>query len=225
MDRRVWIVAVALAAAGSLPGCDRMYYGTMKKFGWEKRDILISRVRDARKAQQDAQQEFKTALDRFREVVSVEGGALEDKYEKLDGQLRRAEDRAKAVHDRVKSVRDVSDDLFKEWRKELGQYRNKDLRAESEREMRATRRRTDAVLASMQRAEARLEPVLQPLRDRVLFLKHNLNAKALGALGNELSGVEGNVDALVADLQRSIADADAFLVEMEREQASGSGDS
>jgi hypothetical protein len=50
-------------------------------------------------------------------------------------------------------------------------------------------------------------------------MQHNLNAKALGALTNELSEVEGDVDALLAGLQQSIADADAFLVELEREQA------
>jgi hypothetical protein len=225
MNRRLWILGVALAAAVTAPACERVYYGTMKKFGYEKRDILISRVRDARKAQQEAQQEFRTALDRFREVVGVEGGALEDKYEKLNGQLERAEDRARAVHDRVTSVREVSDDLFNEWRKELSKYENRQLRAESERELRETRRRTETLLASMQRAEKRIEPVLQPLRDRVLFLKHNLNAKALGALTRELSEVEGNVDSLVADLQQSIADADAFLTEMEREQAAAGGES
>jgi hypothetical protein len=32
-------------------GCDRVYYSTMKKFGMEKRDILVDRVRDAQKAQ------------------------------------------------------------------------------------------------------------------------------------------------------------------------------
>jgi len=67
-----------------------MYYGAMEKFGYEKRDILIDRVKDAQKSQQDAQEEFKTALQRFREVVDVDGGTLEQKYEKLDGELKRA---------------------------------------------------------------------------------------------------------------------------------------
>ena len=56
--------------------------------------------------------------------------------------------------------------------------------------------------------------MLRPLRDRVLFLKHNLNAKALGALTSELTSVEGNVDALVSELQQAIAEADAYLAEM-----------
>ncbi len=219
MVRRLpFLVAVLALAAGLTAGCDRVYYGTMKKFGVEKRDILIDRVRDARKAQHEAQEEFKTALERFREVVEVDGGTLEKKYDQLNGQLERADRRARTVHDRIKSVEDVADDLFKEWRKELGQYTDRGMRAESERELQATRKRTDALIAAMRRSEQRIDPVLRPLRDRVLFLKHNLNAKALGALTSELTAVEGNVDELVAELQTAIAEADAYLKEMETQE-------
>ena len=216
--RHLGRVALLVAAVSALGGCDRLYYGTMKKFGYEKRDILIGRVRDARKAQSEAQEEFKSALDRFREVVGAEGGKLEDKYEKLNGELKRAEDRANAVHDRVKAVSDVADDLFKEWEKELGQYSDRRMRAESEKELRVTRERTEGLIAAMQRSEKRIDPVLRPLRDRVLFLKHNLNAKALGGLTGELTSIQGDVDALVADLQASVAEADGFIKTMQAEQ-------
>jgi DUF2959 family protein len=208
------LVVLAGAAAGA--GCGSMYYRTMKKFGWEKRDILVKRVKEARESQEDAQKEFKTALERFREIVAVDGGSLEDKYNKLNDELKRSENRASNVKDRVDSVRNVSKDLFKEWQGELDKYSDRELRQESERQLRETRARTDALIASMTRAQKRVEPVLQPLRDRVLFLKHNLNARALGALTRELDGVSENVDALVADLQKSIAEADAFLAEMDR---------
>ena len=209
------LIIVVLVA----PSCRRVYYGAMEKFGYEKRDILIDRVKDAQKSQQDAQEEFKTALQRFREVVDVDGGTLEQKYEKLDGELKRAEDRAKKVDDRVKAVKQVSKDLFSEWQKELGNYSNRQMRAESERQLRGTKQRTEALIKSMEKAQARIEPVLTPLRDRVLFLKHNLNAKALGALTKELTTVQGDVDLLVADLQQSISEADAYLKDMEKEQA------
>ena len=131
--RRVGLVLL-VAAVSALAACDRVYYGTMKKFGYEKRDILIGRVREARKAQSEAQEEFKSALDRFREVVGTEGGSLEDKYEKLNRELQRSEDRAKSVHDRVKAVHDVAEDLFKEWEKELAQVQEpRDARRERAR--------------------------------------------------------------------------------------------
>ena len=146
----------------------------------------------------------------------MDGGELEKTYDRLNGQLERSEDRARDVRERIQGVRDVSKDLCKEWQDELGKYSDRGLRAESERELRETRRRTDALIASMSRVEKRIDPVLRPLRDRVLFLKHNLNARALGAIAKELTAVSADVDALVADMQTAIGEADAYLKAMEQ---------
>ena len=213
------LAVVVIAASVAAAGCDSIYYKAMRKIGKEKRDILVSRVKDARRSQAEAQTEFKSALERFQEIVQVDGSPLEEKYKKLNDELERSEDRAKQVKDRIDAVRNVSKDLFKEWKDELEKYSDRALRQESERELRETRRRTDALIASMARAHARVGPILQPLRDRVLFLKHNLNARALGALTRELGTVRTGVDELVADMQRSVADADAFIADMERESA------
>jgi hypothetical protein len=187
----------------------------------EKRDILVDRVREAQQAQSEAKEEFQTALERFKAVIDVEDSSLERKYETLSRELERSEDKAKRVRDRVKAVRDVADDLFNEWQKELGKYSDRSLRAESERDLRETKRRADGLIASMRRAESRIEPVLTPLRDRVLFLKHNLNARAIGALGQELTAIGGDVDSLVAELETAIKDADTFIKEMDTEGATG----
>jgi hypothetical protein len=216
--RGLALILIAATATFGV-GCDAIYYRTMKKFGKEKRDILVGRVKDARASQAEAQTEFKSALERFQHIVQVDGSSLEDKYKKLDDELQRSEDRARKVKDRIDAVRNVSKDLFKEWNNELGKYSDRALRQESERELRETKRRTDALIASMARAHARVEPILRPLRDRVLFLKHNLNARALGALTRELGTVRTGVDELVADMQRSIAESDAFIADMERDEA------
>ena len=113
----------------------------------------------------------------------------------------------------------MADDLFKEWEKELSQYKNREMKAESERELQETRRRTEAPAGLDAPGGAAHRARVAALRDRVLFLKHNLNAKALGALTKELSAVEGSVDSLVEDLRQSIAEADAFLSEMEKERS------
>ena len=216
--RRPWLLLLCLAVV-SLPACDSLYYKTMRKFGVEKRDILVKRVRSAQEAQQEGKQEFRDALETFRSVVAVEGGALEDKYKTLDDTLQDAEKRANEIHDRVNAVKDVAGDLFNEWEKEIGKYSDRALKAESQRELRETKKKADTVIAAMRRAESRIDPVLQPLRDRVLFLKHNLNARAIGALDKELVAVSTNVDTLVADLETSIAEADTFIREMDAEAA------
>ena len=203
-----------------LAGCDSLYYRAMKKVGFEKRDILVKRVKEARESQVKAQEDFKTALERLKEIVDIEGGNLEKTHDRLSKELERSEDRARDVRNRIDGVRNVSKDLFKEWQNELGKYSDRALRSESERELRETRRRTDALVASMERVEKKIDPVLKPLRDRVLFLKHNLNARALGALTKELTSVSRDVDALVTDMQQAIGEADAYLKSMEQAQAS-----
>lgn len=213
---RVLALTLVVAAAVSGSACDSLYYKTMRKVGKEKRDILVSRVKDARKSQDEAQKQFTTALERFQAIVETDGGTLEEKHKKLNEELERSEDRANKVKDRIDAVREVSKDLFKEWNDELGKYSDRALRRESERELRETRLRTDALIASMSKAHARIEPVLKPLRDRVLFLKHNLNARALGALTNELDVVRSNVDELLTDLRRSMVEADAYIQSMEK---------
>lgn len=216
-QRRRWLALVGLVFVfAALPalGCDSLYYKTMRTFGVEKRDLLVKRVRETRKSQEETKEQFQTALERFRTVIEVDGGKLEEKYETLNRELERSESRARDLHNHIKDVKDVSNDLFKEWRKELDQYSDRALRAASERELAQTRRRADAMIAAMERAEKLVDPVLKPLRDRVLFLKHNLNALAIGALSKELVQVRTNVDTLVKELERSIAEADTFIKEM-----------
>ena len=71
-------------------------------------------------------------------------------------------------------------------------------------------------MTAMRRAEAKIEPVLTPLRDQVLFLKHNLNAQAIASLQSELGRVEGDVSALIREMEAAIREADAFIVRLEK---------
>jgi hypothetical protein len=66
----------------------------------------------------------------------------------------------------------------------------------------------------MKRAEGKIAPVLLAFRDQVLFLKHNLNARAISSLQRELITVEANVASLIREMDASIVEADAFINEM-----------
>ena len=68
---------------------------------------------------------------------------------------------------------------------------------------------------AMRRAENRMDPVLQAFRDQVLFLKHNLNARAIASLEGTVVAIEGDVKRLLDELGRSIREADAFLDTLE----------
>ncbi|MFL6648711.1 MAG: DUF2959 domain-containing protein [Sulfurifustaceae bacterium] len=206
--------AVAFALALAVVACQSAYYSAMEKLGYEKRDILVSRVDKAREAQQDAKQQFQDALQQFIAVTNYSGGELEQQYNKLKDEYDASESRAKAVRRRVDDVEQVAQDLFNEWNNELKQYDNRDLRRESQRQLEATRARYQKLIAAMRRAEKKLDPVLAAFHDRVLFLKHNLNARAVASLREERAKIEADIGVLVADMNRAIGEADAFIREM-----------
>ncbi len=194
-----------------LAACQSTYYSAMEKVGVHKRDILVDRIESAREAQQDGQQQFKNALEQFRSVVSVDGGELEKQYNKLNAAYEDSEEAAEEIRERIDKVEDVAEDLFKEWRKELGLYSNARLRRDSENKLRSTERDYDRLINAMRAAERSIEPVLNTLRDNTLYLKHNLNAAAIGSLRGELRQVDSSVQQLIAAMERAISESDAFI--------------
>src|SRR5882762_6037310 len=96
-----------------LASCQTAYYAAMEKLGYPKRDLLVSRVQQARDSQQAAKEQFQSALERFRAVVHFSGGELEAKYNELSAELERSDARAQTVHQRIAAVEDVAEALFK----------------------------------------------------------------------------------------------------------------
>jgi hypothetical protein len=57
-------------------------------------------------------------------------------------------------------------------------------------------------------------PVLSAFLDQVLFLKHNLNARAIASLERSVEEIESDVAQLIGDIDISIKEAEAFLHSM-----------
>lgn len=205
---------VTAVGSGLILSCATVYYRTMETFGLHKRDILVERVKDARDSQQEAGDQFRTALERFSEVVHFEGGELAEMYARLKTEYERSESKAKQVRDRIGAVEKVAGDLFDEWERELDQYSSDQLRRSSEETLRATRARYAQLIDAMKRAESKMPPVLVVLKDQVLFLKHNLNARAIASLEGTAAELQGEVETLLQELENSIAEANAFIEEL-----------
>jgi hypothetical protein len=207
------LIAALLVTLG---GCSKAYYGAMEKVGIHKRDILIDRVEGARDAQSDAQEQFKSALEQFGAVVHIESSNLKKAYEKLNAEYEDSEEAAKRVSDRIDKVESVAEALFDEWDEELELYKSSDLRRSSQRKLRGTKTRYREMLASMRRAEKSMAPVLRSFRDNVLFLKHNLNAQAIGSLRSEFSALKGEIDGLIKNMNDAIKTSNKFIAEIKQ---------
>ena len=211
-----WLTAGLMTAALlGVVSCKTAYYGTMEKVGIHKRDILIDRVEDAQESQEEGQEQFVAALDKFKEVVAFSGGDLEERYESLNDEYEDSVAAAEKISQHIEDVESVSSALFEEWSDELEEYSNPRLKADSQKRLTATKKRYQQLIATMHKAEKSIDPVLSTLHDHVLYLKHNLNARAIDSLQGEVNAIDADVQALVREMQRSIDESQRFIKDLQ----------
>jgi hypothetical protein len=203
-----------LIAAHLLCSCSGTYYSAMEKAGIHKRDILVDRVEGARDSQSEAQEQFKSALEQFGSVVRLRETDLKKAYDRLAAEYEGCDKAAKQVSDRIDKVESVAEALFNEWEEELELYQNPELKNTSMRQLGETRAQYKEMLATMRAAEQSMAPVLKTFRDNVLFLKHNLNAQAIGSLRGEFSRLTTDIDLLIGKMNKAIAESNAFIARM-----------
>lgn len=197
-----------------LSACSSVYYDAMERLGYEKREILVDRVEDSRDAQQAAREQFQSALDQFIAVTDFQGGDLEETYRRLSSEYEASVQRAEAVHERIAEVEDVASALFREWENELELYSSERLRSASARRLEQTRARYEQMITAMHQAEQSIQPVLEAFQDRVLYLKHNLNARAIGSLRTDRLEIQSELQRLIEEMNESIEQANRFIADM-----------
>ncbi|WP_375752141.1 DUF2959 domain-containing protein [Vibrio sp. HN007] len=205
------LILATLLTLTALTGCQSTYYSAMEKVGIHKRDIMVDRVEDAKVSQQEAQEEFTSALDALSNLTQFDGGDLEAMYNQVNENYEDSEAAAETVRSRIAAIEDVSEALFEEWEEELELYTSSKLRRNSEQKLRETKSSYQTMLKAMKKAEAKMTPVLNTLRDNTLYLKHNLNASAIGSLQGEFMSLEKDIGHAIKDMEAAIAESDKFL--------------
>ncbi|TKB47964.1 DUF2959 domain-containing protein [Ferrimonas sediminicola] len=202
---------VVLTLALLLTGCQSAYYAAAEQVGYHKREILTDRVESAQESQQEAQKQFSSALEQLKTLVDFDGGDLESVYDQVRDEYLASEKAADQVSQRIDAIDHVAGAMFDEWQDELEQYSSASLRRTSEKQLQSTRRQYDKMLRSMRRAEEKMVPVLARLKDNELYLKHNLNARAVTAIGSEFGSLKREIQSLITEMNRAIAESDQFI--------------
>jgi hypothetical protein len=189
-------------------------YSAYELIGIHKRQLLKARVDDARDEQKEAGKTFQDALGQLKSLYGFKGGELEKHYDSLKSAFNRASFQAENVHKSIKKVETVAGDLFEEWTKEIDQIETVSLKNKSRETLVETQHRYGEMLASLKASESRMDPVLKKLNDQVLFLKHNLNAQAIASLKGETVHIQGEIETLINELNKSISSADKFIQQL-----------
>ncbi|MCS6114333.1 DUF2959 domain-containing protein [Shewanella baltica] len=213
------ITSGLIAASLLLSGCQSAYYGAMEKVGYHKRDIMVDRVKDAKESQEDAQKEFSSALEEMQALLNHDGGNLEKAYNKAKDEYESAQSAADNVSNRIKKVEDVAEALFDEWQDEIGEISKASLRRNSEAKLKETRRAYEQLIKSMHRAESKMPPILTAMKDNMLYLKHNLNAQAIGAIKGEFASLQTDFSGLIKEMNKSINESNKFIESLEKSKS------
>lgn len=207
-------IGVAVMLFSVLSACSSVQYSALEKVGIHKRDLLVDGVEDARDTQAETREQLVTAYEELSALIGHDGGELEENYKRLRKEVERSQDLTDELDEHLTDIDRVSEDLFDEWDAELDLYNSAALRADQAKKLALSRKQFATMRNRMQKARDRVDPVMAVLSDNVLFLKHSLNAKALAALRGQATLLEGQVDALIRDMQIAIEEADAFIARM-----------
>jgi hypothetical protein len=205
-----------LSLVFGLSACSSMYYSGLEKIGIPKREVMVHRVEKARDTQEETKEQFKSALDQFTAVTNFKGGDLEATYNKLNSEYEASVKKAEEVNYRIREIEDVSGALFSEWENEIAQYSSASLKRSSQTKLNETKTQYRQLITAMKGAESKIEPILAVFKDQVMFLKHNLNAQAIASLKTELGSIKTDVSNLIAAMEKSINEANAFIKTMEK---------
>ncbi len=208
-------LALALFVAPLAAGCQSAYYEAMEVFGKEKRDLLRSELNGMVTDQKEAEHAFTDALTRVKALTHFDGGDLEREYEKLKDASGDAQSSVADIDSRMNEIETVGSDLFAEWEEEIAQIQSPNMRDASRQKLRETRARFDTMRGQLRETRRSMDPVLALLNDHVLFLKHNLNAAAIGSLGEAMGDIEDGIEDLKGRIQESIREAQRFLAAMQ----------
>lgn len=219
MEKTLFLISVAFSLTACQTAIDKATretkYSAYELIGVEKRDLLKKYVKNTKESQEDTQEAFQDALAQLKKTYKFDGGKIEQEYKALNSSYEDANSRASQVHKDIEKVQTVADDLFKEWQKEIGEISTPSLKEKSKGQLAATQKRFGQLRDSLKKSESKIQPILVKFKDQVLYLKHNLNAKAIASLKGESVRIEKEISSLVEAMKVSIQESDAFIKEIE----------
>jgi hypothetical protein len=187
------------------------YYTAKETIGEHKRDIVVYQVEQACTSLQETRHEFEDALGKFRSLVQVNESTLDHKYNMLNRQYLFCRAKSDSVSDRIRAIEEVSHALFAEWESELNEYSDRNLRNNSKQQLKVAKQNYTRLIKTMRLAESRIQPVLLAFKDQVLYLKHNLNARAISALQHEFIEIGIDISQLIHAMELTILEASQFV--------------
>ena len=186
-------------------------YKTYELVGIEKRDLFKREINNVKDEQEDSKEAFSDALEKLQHFYSFDGGKIEKEYKKLKSSYENSQSEAKDLSESITKLDTVAQDLFKEWKNEIGTMENANLKKDSSKKLKETQDKYASLHKKLKNSEKKMSPILSKLKDQVTYLKHNLNASAIAGLKSEGDRIEADMGKLIQEMKEASREADDFI--------------
>ncbi len=199
-----------------LSGCASTYLSVWETLGFQRRDLLVARVENAREGADASVAAFERVLDDMMPIAMRDAPVADTRFAALDAAFRDAQDSARRLSSEIEQVETVSQGLFLEWESELAKSRDSDHKRNEQRELATSRQAYNTLIGQFRSAEVGFSPTLNTVRDSIRVLQRNRAEPRSQEDRNALLSLRGDVDRLASELRRAIAVANDFVRRFER---------
>lgn len=168
-----------------LSGCGVLSSQTKSSLG--EVDDLLARVESVQVESTVSKERAHAALALLASLVHPQfGGDPAKTFESFKSSIEASEQEAQRLGESVGPLKEAAEQVFQRWTHDLEGIGNTRLRAQSHVRLEETRARYESVLASVTTALVTFDAFNADLRDHALFLGHDFNAAAVGAVRGEV---------------------------------------
>jgi hypothetical protein len=189
-------------------------------------DDLLARIERVQVDSVVSKEAAQASLDELAALCASDfSGNAKQSYSKLLEKMDLSEKQAHRLRDSVEPMRQSAEAVFRQWTTDLQAFGSSRMRQRSQTRLDETQSRYQAVFASSQSALIAYEAFNNDMRDRALFLGHDLNASAVAELSGDIQSLQEEVHALdvrldaIATAARSYVESAALYGQNEAEKA------
>jgi Protein of unknown function (DUF2959) len=198
-----------------LVSCQSTNHGTAAPSTYPNLGPLVERVVQARDAQKTALAQFQLTRAQLSGLVDAEGADLQASRAATVNEYDASVEAAVAVGSANAAVDETASALFRQWQIETEVYTDPRLKAENQTKLAQTWQSYQDMIRVLRQPEATMKPVLAALYDNVASWQHNPGASPVAARKAEWGAIEGQIAALIQQMNSAVVSADAFIASVQ----------
>ncbi|MEM7516739.1 MAG: DUF2959 family protein [Planctomycetota bacterium] len=179
-----------------------------------------SRVEDLVTRVEAVHVECEVSRERLRESVSTLHRVLDtasqndplESFAALETALKESEKQARSLRDSIAPLKKAASPFFEQWSNDLGAFTSVSLRQRSQERLAETRARYDAVIATVEPAQALYDSFNVALRDHILFLGHDFNASSVAVIQGEVEHLDARALELAGIFESGMTKTRDYIV-------------